>query len=194
MNNISFYFGLVFSGILIKNVLLSQFLGICPFLGVSKKTSSAIGMGIAVTVVLVLASMVSYAFYYLVQVPFNLEFLRTISFIIIIASIVQLIEVLMKKYMRSLYESLGVYLPLITTNCAVLGIAILNINNGYDFLGSVLYALGSGLGFLLVIVLFSAIREKLELLDIPKAFKGLPIALITAAFMSLAFIGFGGIL
>lgn len=194
MNSISFYFGLVFSGILIKNVLLAQFLGICPFLGVSKKTSSAIGMGIAVTVVLVLASMVSYAFYYLVQVPFHLEFLRTISFIIIIASIVQLIEVIMKKYMRSLYESLGVYLPLITTNCAVLGIAIININNGYDFLGSILYALGSGLGFLLVIVLFSAIREKLELLDIPKAFKGLPIALITAAFMSLAFIGFGGIL
>lgn len=194
MNNISFYFGLVFSGILIKNVLLSQFLGICPFLGVSKKTSSAIGMGIAVTVVLVLASMVSYAFYYLVQVPFNLEFLRTISFIIIIASIVQLIEVVMKKYMRTMYESLGVYLPLITTNCAVLGIAIININSGYDFLGSSLYALGSGLGFLLVIVLFSAIREKLDLLDIPKAFKGLPIALITAAFMSLAFIGFGGIL
>jgi len=194
MNNLSFYFGLIFSGLLIKNVLLAQFLGICPFLGVSKKTSSAVGMGMAVTIVLVLASMVSYAFYYFIQVPFHLEFLRTISFIIIIASIVQLIEVLLKKYITGLYESLGVYLPLITTNCAVLGIAILNINNGYDFLGSILYALGSGLGFLLVIVLFSAIREKLELLDIPKAFKGLPIALITAAFMSLAFIGFGGIL
>ncbi|KAF0091158.1 MAG: electron transport complex protein RnfA [Fusobacteria bacterium] len=194
MNNLSLYFGLVFSGILIKNVLLSQFLGICSFLGVSKKTSSAVGMGMAVTVVLVVATIASYAFYYLVQVPFHLEFLRTISFIIIIAAIVQLIEVVMKKYMRGLYESLGVYLPLITTNCAVLGIAILNINNGYDFLGSILYALGSGLGFLLVIVLFSAIREKLELLDIPEAFKGLPIALITAAFMSLAFIGFGGIL
>lgn len=194
MNNLSLYFGLVFSGILIKNVLLSQFLGICSFLGVSKKTSSAVGMGMAVTVVLVVATIASYAFYYLVQVPFHLEFLRTISFIIIIAAIVQLIEVVMKKYMRGLYESLGVYLPLITTNCAVLGIAILNINNGYDFIGSILYALGSGLGFLLVIVLFSAIREKLELLDIPKAFKGLPIALITAAFMSLAFIGFGGIL
>lgn len=194
MNNLSFYFGLVFSGILIKNVLLSQFLGICSFLGVSKKTSSAVGMGMAVTVVLVVATIASYGFYYLVQVPFHLEFLRTISFIIIIAGIVQLIEVIMKKYMRTMYEALGVYLPLITTNCAVLGIAIININNGYDFLGSILYALGSGLGFLLVIVLFSAIREKLELLDIPKAFKGLPIALITAAFMSLAFIGFGGIL
>ena len=194
MSNLSLYFGLVFSGILIKNVLLSQFLGICSFLGVSKKTSSAVGMGMAVTVVLVVATIASYAFYYLVQVPFHLEFLRTISFIIIIAAIVQLIEIIMKKYMRGLYEALGVYLPLITTNCAVLGIAILNINNGYDFLGSILYALGSGLGFLLVIVLFSAIREKLELLDIPKAFKGLPIALITAAFMSLAFIGFGGIL
>lgn len=194
MNNLSFYFGLVFSGILIKNVLLSQFLGICSFLGVSKKTSSAVGMGMAVTVVLVVATIASYGFYYLVQVPFHLEFLRTISFIIIIAGIVQLIEVIMKKYMRTMYEALGVYLPLITTNCAVLGIAIININNGYDFLGSILYALGSGLGFMLVIVLFSAIREKLELLDIPKAFKGLPIALITAAFMSLAFIGFGGIL
>lgn len=194
MSNLSLYFGLVFSGILIKNVLLSQFLGICSFLGVSKKTSSAVGMGMAVTVVLVVATIASYAFYYLVQVPFHLEFLRTISFIIIIAAIVQLIEVAMKKYMRGLYEALGVYLPLITTNCAVLGIAILNINNGYDFLGSILYALGSGLGFMLVIVLFSAIREKLDLLDIPKAFKGLPIALITAAFMSLAFIGFGGIL
>lgn len=194
MSNLSLYFGLVFSGILIKNVLLSQFLGICSFLGVSKKTSSAVGMGMAVTVVLVVATIASYAFYYLVQVPFHLEFLRTISFIIIIAAIVQLIEVAMKKYMRGLYEALGVYLPLITTNCAVLGIALININNGYDFLGSILYALGSGLGFMLVIVLFSAIREKLELLDIPKAFKGLPIALITAAFMSLAFIGFGGIL
>lgn len=194
MSNLSLYFGLVFSGILIKNVLLSQFLGICSFLGVSKKTSSAVGMGMAVTVVLVVATIASYGFYYLVQVPFHLEFLRTISFIIIIAAIVQLIEVAMKKYMRGLYEALGVYLPLITTNCAVLGIAILNINNGYDFIGSILYALGSGLGFLLVIVLFSAIREKLDLLDIPKAFKGLPIALITAAFMSLAFIGFGGIL
>ncbi len=194
MNNLSLYFGLIFSGILIKNVLLSQFLGICSFLGVSKKTSSAVGMGMAVTVVLVVATMASYAFYYLVQVPFHLEYLRTISFIIIIAAIVQLIEVVMKKYMRGLYESLGVYLPLITTNCAVLGIALININNGYDFIGSNLYALGSGLGYMLVIVLFSAIREKLELLDIPKAFKGLPISLITAAFMSLAFIGFGGIL
>lgn len=194
MSNLGFYFGLVFSGILIKNVLLSQFLGICSFLGVSKKTSSAVGMGMAVTVVLVVATIASYAFYYLVQVPFHLEFLRTISFIIIIAAIVQLIEIAMKKYMRGLYEALGVYLPLITTNCAVLGIALININEGYDLLGSILYALGSGLGFMLVIVLFSAIREKLELLDIPKAFKGLPIALITAAFMSLAFIGFGGIL
>ncbi|MCI0503029.1 MAG: RnfABCDGE type electron transport complex subunit A [Fusobacteria bacterium] len=194
MSSIGFYLGLVFSGIIIKNVLLSQFLGICPFLGVSKKTSSAVGMGLAVTFVLVLASIISFAFYYLVLVPFQLEFLRTIAFIIIIATIVQLIEVLLKKYMVNLYKSLGVYLPLITTNCAVLGIAILNINNGYDLLGTIVYALGSGLGFLLVILLFSAIREKLELHDIPKALKGLPIALITAAFMSLAFIGFGGIL
>ncbi len=194
MNDLSFYFGLIFSGLVIKNVLLAQFLGLCPFIGVSKKTSSAVGMGLAVTFVLVVASMISYAFYYLVQVPFNIEFLRTISFVIIIASIVQLIEVITKKYMTTLYESLGVYLPLITTNCAVLGIALLNINYGYDFLGTLLYSLGSGLGFLLVIVLFSAIREKLELLDIPKAFQGLPIALVTAAFMSLAFIGFGGIL
>ncbi len=194
MNDLSFYFGLIFSGLIIKNVLLAQFLGLCPFIGVSKKTSSAVGMGMAVTIVLVIASMASYAFYYLVQVPYHLEFLRTISFVIIIASIVQLIEVITKKYMIGLYESLGVYLPLITTNCAVLGIALLNISYGYDFLATILYALGSGLGFLLVIVLFSAIREKLELLDIPKAFQGLPIALITAAFMSLAFIGFGGII
>ena len=194
MNSLGFYFGLVFSGILIKNVLLSQFLGICSFLGVSKKTSSAIGMGMAVTVVLVVASVASYAFYYLVQVPLHLEFLRTIAFIIIIAAIVQLLEIMMKKYMTGLYKALGVYLPLITTNCAVLGIAILNINYGYDLLGTILYSLGSGIGFLVVIVLFSAIREQLELVDIPKAFQGLPISLIVAGFMSLAFIGFGGIL
>lgn len=194
MNSLGFYFGLVFSGILIKNVLLSQFLGICSFLGVSKKTSSAIGMGMAVTVVLVVASVASYAFYYLVQVPLHLEFLRTIAFIIIIAAIVQLLEIMMKKYMTGLYKALGVYLPLITTNCAVLGIAILNINYGYDLLGTILYSLGSGIGFLVVIVLFSAIREQLELVDVPKAFQGLPISLIVAGFMSLAFIGFGGIL
>lgn len=194
MNSLGFYFGLVFSGILIKNVLLSQFLGICSFLGVSKKTSSAVGMGMAVTVVLVVASIASYAFYYLVQVPLHLEFLRTIAFIIIIAAIVQLLEIMMKKYMTGLYKALGVYLPLITTNCAVLGIAILNINYGYDLLGTILYSLGSGIGFLVVIVLFSAIREQLELVDVPKAFQGLPISLIVAGFMSLAFIGFGGIL
>lgn len=194
MSNLALYFGLVFSGILIKNVILSQFLGICSFLGVSKKSSSAVGMGMAVTVVLVIASLISYLFYYFVLVPFELEFLRTVAFIIIIASIVQFIEVLLKKYMVSLYKSLGVYLPLITTNCAVLGIAIININNGYDLTGSLLYSLGSGIGFLLVILLFSAIREQMELSDIPKAFQGLPIALVVAAFMSLAFIGFGGIL
>lgn len=194
MNDIGFYLSLVFSGVLIKNVLLAQFLGICPFLGVSKKTSSAVGMGAAVTAVLVIASAISHLFYYNVLVPFQLEFLRTISFIIIIASIVQLLEILLKRYIPALYKSLGVYLPLITTNCAVLGIAILNITSGYNLLGSSLYALGSGLGFLLVITLFSAIREQLDLADIPKAFKGLPIALIVAAFMSLGFIGFGGIL
>ncbi len=194
MSNLSLYIGLLFSGIIIKNVLLSQFLGICSFLGVSKKTSSAVGMGLAVTVVLVISSIASFAFYYLVLVPFQLEFLRTIAFIIIIATIVQFIEIILKKYMVNLYNALGVYLPLITTNCAVLGIAILNINNGYDLVGTIVYALGSGLGFLLVILLFSAIREKLELLDVPKAFKGLPISLVVAAFMSLAFIGFGGIL
>ena len=194
MSDIGFYLSLVFSGVLIKNVLLAQFLGICPFLGVSKKTSSAVGMGAAFTVLLVIASAISHLFYYNVLIPFGLDFLRTIAFIIIIASIVQLIEVLLKRYIPSLYKSLGVYLPLITTNCAVLGIAILNITNGYNLLGSSLYALGSGLGFLMVITLFSAIREQLELSDIPKAFKGLPIALIVAAFMSLGFIGFGGIL
>lgn len=181
--------------ILVSNVILSQFLGICPFLGVSKKTSSAIGMGAAMTFVVLCSSILSFALYNLVLVPFGLEYLKLAVFILVIATFVQLVEFFTKKYMPSLYKALGVYLPLITTNCVVLNVALAVTGNGYDFIQTIVYAISISLGYTLVITLFSAIRVRLDSNEaLPAPFKGNPIALITAALMALAFLGFAGIL
>lgn len=179
--------------VLVNNVITSQFLGICPFLGVSKKTDTAIGMGIAVTFVIALASIITY-FIQIILVNFKIEYLQTIAFILVIASIVQFVEMVIKKTSPSLYQALGVFLPLITTNCAVLGIAIVNITKGYNIIETLINGVGAGIGFTLSIVIFAGIREKLELADIQEAFKGFPIALISASLMSIAFLGFTGLI
>ena len=179
---------------LVNNVVLSQFLGLCPFLGVSKKTDTAAGMGAAVIFVIMIASAVTYGVYYAILTPLNLEYLQTIVFILVIAALVQLVEMILKKFIKPLYEALGVYLPLITTNCAVLGIALVNVQNDYNILQTLINGVGAGLGFTLAIVLFAGIRERLELADIPEAFKGFPITLISAALMSIAFLGFTGLI
>lgn len=173
--------------IFVNNFVLSQFLGLCPFIGVSKKMDSVLGMGLAVVFVMTLSSMVTYIINRFVLVPFNLEFLQIVSFILIIASLVQLVEIILKKQMPSLYSALGIYLPLITTNCAVMGVAILNINNKYTFIESVVHGFTGGVGFLFALFLMATIREKLDMADVPKAFKGVPIAFITAGLMALAF-------
>lgn len=178
---------------LVNNVITSQFLGICPFLGVSKKTDTAIGMGVAVTFVIALASIITY-FIQIILVNFKIEYLQTIAFILVIASIVQFVEMVIKKTSPSLYQALGVFLPLITTNCAVLGIAIVNITKGYNIIETLINGVGAGIGFTLSIVIFAGIREKLELADIQEAFKGFPIALISASLMSIAFLGFTGLI
>jgi len=180
--------------ILVDNFVLSQFLGICPFLGVSKKMDSAKGMGIAVTFVMVIATAVTWPIQKYLLERFEVEYLQTLVFILIIASLVQLVEVTLKKYIPPLYRSLGIYLPLITTNCAVLGVTIMNINEGYTYMQSLFNTLGAGLGFLLAMILFSGMRKKLE--DntmIPDPFKGIPITLVSASILSVAFMGFGGI-
>lgn len=192
--DITALFVLLFTGMIVKNVILSQFLGLCSFFGVSKKSSNALGMGLAVLAVMTLATLFTWLLSTFLLIPFQLEFLNTIAFIIVIASIVQVVEVILKKFLPSLHKSLGVYLPLITTNCAVLGVALLNIQNGYNLAESLFYSVGASIGFIIVIVLFSAIRERLELLPVPKAFKGLPIALMAASLMSVAFMGLSGIL
>ena len=181
------------SAILANNFIFSQFLGICPFLGVSKKIDTAVGMGIAVTFVMGLASAITWAVQKFVLDPFGLGYMQTVAFILVIASLVQFIEMFLQKAMPALYTALGVYLPLITTNCAVLGVAILNINSNYNFIESVVYGITGGLGFLLAIVLFASIRERLVFADYPKAFEGFPIALVTAGLMALAFMGFSGL-
>lgn len=180
------------SAILIQNFVLVQFLGICPFLGVSKKVDTAVGMGIAVTFVMAVSSAFTYVIDKFILQTLNMEYMKTIAFILVIAAFVQLVEMVLKKFLPSLYKALGIYLPLITTNCAVLGVAILNSQNGYNFIGSVVYSASAGIGFLLAITLFAAVRERLEFSDIPKAFEGFPIALITAALLSMAFMGFQG--
>jgi len=182
------------SALLVKNFVLSQFLGICPFLGVSKKLSTATGMGFAVTFVMTIASLVTRLLYNRLLVTYGLEYLQTILFILVIAALVQLVEIILKKFVPPLYRALGIYLPLITTNCAVLGVALLNVDEGYDVLESTVYGFAAGLGFTLALVLFAGVREKLEYSNIPESFKGLPIALISAAFVSLAFFGFQGLL
>lgn len=179
--------------ILANNFIFSQFLGICPFLGVSKKVDTAVGMGLAVTFVMGLASAITYAVNQFILVKFDLVYMQTVAFILVIAALVQFIEMFLQKSMPSLYTALGVYLPLITTNCAVLGVALLNIQNGYGFLASVVYGVTGGLGFLLAIVLFASIRERLVFADYPKCWDGFPIALVTAGLMALAFMGFSGL-
>lgn len=184
---------LLVTSVLINNVILNQFLGMCPFMGVSKKRSSAIGMGVAVMFVIVVAAIVTYGLYYFVLVPLGLEFMDLITFILVIASLVQLTEMFIKKTSPSLYKSLGVYLPLITTNCVVLNVCLVNISNHYDFGQMLVYSFGTPLGFALVLYIFSTIRERLDLCDVPKPFIGNPIALIVAAIMSMAFSGLAGI-
>ena len=178
--------------ILTNNFIFSQFLGICPFLGVSKKSDTAVGMGLAVTFVMGLASAITYAVN-LILVKLNLEFMQTVAFILVIAALVQFIEMFLKKSMPSLYTALGIYLPLITTNCAVLGVALLNVQNEYNFIESVVYGVTGGLGFLLAIYLFATVRERTEFADYPKSFEGFPIALITSGLLALAFMGFSGL-
>ena len=184
---------ILLTGILTENFILSKFYGICPFLGVSKTTSGAVGMGLAVTFVMVAASAVTYPIYHGVLDPIGISYLNTVCFILIIAAFVQIVEMVPKKYVPPLYKSLGVYLPLITTNCAVLGVTILNIDNGYNFLEAIVNALAGGLGFLLVMVIFSGVRERIERCNVPKALEGTPITLIAASITSLSFVGFGGI-
>ena len=179
---------------LVNNVVLSQFLGLCPFLGVSKKTKTAASMGAAVIFVIMIASAVTYAVHYLVLVPLGMEYMQTIVFILVIAALVQMIEMMLKKVSPPIYSALGVYLPLITTNCAVLGVAITNIQNGSTFGESMMNSLGTSLGFLVAIVIMAGIRERLEGNDIPKAFQGMPIVLITSGLMAIAFCGFAGII
>ena len=186
-------FAILIGGLLVNNFVLSQFLGICPFLGVSKKLSQAAGMSVAVIFVMLLATAVTWPIQTYILDPNGLGYLQTLVFILIIAALVQLVEITLKKFMPPLYNALGIYLPLITTNCAVLGVAILNIDSGYNYLQSLVNALGAGLGFLLAMVLFAGVRERLESADIPKSLQGLPITLVSAALVSLSFLGFQGL-
>ncbi len=186
-------FSISLGAILVQNFIFSQFLGLCPFMGVSTKMDTAVGMGIAVTFVMGVASAVCYGVD-LLLVNFGLEYMQTVAYILVIASLVQFIEMFMKKTMHSLYEALGIYLPLITTNCAVLGVALLNTQNGYSFIESVVYGVTGGIGFLLAIVLFASVRERMDATsDCPKAFEGFPIALMSAGLIALAFMGFSGL-
>ena len=193
MSNTSL-FAILIGGLLVNNFVLSQFLGICPFLGVSKKLNSAVGMSLAVIFVMVMATAATWPIYTYCLEPNGLSYLQTIVFILIIAALVQLVEIALRRFVPPLYNSLGIYLPLITTNCAVLGVTILSIDSGYDFVQSLVNAVGAGLGFLLAIFLFAAVREQLDVSsECPKAFEGFPIALVTAGLMALAFMGFSGL-
>ena len=182
-----------FTMILVDNYVLAKFLGICPFLGVSKKLDSAVGMSLAVTFVMVMATAATWPLYMGILAPNGLEYLQTIVFILVIAILVQLLENFLKKFIPALYKSLGVYLPLITTNCTILVVTILNLDNGYSFPESIVCAAGAGIGFLVAMVLFSGVRRKVEQAIVPECFKGLPITLVAAAMTSLSFMGFGGI-
>lgn len=184
---------LIMSAILVENFVLSQFLGICPFLGVSKKLSTALGMSGAVIFVMTIASLFTKLVYDLLLVRYGLEYLQTIAFILVIAALVQFVEVILKKFMPPLYKALGIYLPLITTNCAVLGVALINVQREYSLLKSVLYSFGAGVGFMLALVLFAGVRERLEHCYVPESLKGLPITMIAAALVSVAFFGFQGL-
>lgn len=181
------------TAVFVNNIVLSQFLGICPFLGVSKKISTALGMGFAVMFVMTIATIVTFLIYHSLLLPFKLEYMMTVAFILVIASLVQMVEIIIKKVSPPLYQALGIFLPLITTNCAVLGIAILTVQKNYALLPGVCYALANAIGFTLAIVIFAGIRERLAYTKIPAALKGAPIALITAGLLSMAFMGFAGI-
>ena len=187
------YFMIFITGIFVNNIILSQFLGICPFLGVSKKISTAAGMGFAVMFVMTLATIVTFLIYYTFLQPYNLTFMITVTFILVIAALVQMVEIIIKKVSPALYQALGIFLPLITTNCAVLGIAILTIQKNYTLVAGVCYALAASMGFTLAIILFAGIRERLNFTAVPKALRGTPIALISAGLLSMAFMGFAGI-
>jgi len=184
---------IILAGILTDNMVLSKFLGICPFLGVSKKINTAFAMSVAVTLVMLLATAVTWPLYAFVLVPLGLDYLQTIAFILVIAALVQLVEILLKKFLPPIYTALGIYLPLITTNCAVLGITLLNFQESYNFVESLANALGAGLGFMLAMIIFAGVRTRLEKSDIPEFLKGLPITLIAAGIVSLSFLGFAGI-
>ena len=186
------YLTLLFATIFVNNLVLSKFLGLCPFMGVSKKLESAIGMGMATAFVLTLSSVLSYIANKYLLIPFEIEYLKTVVFILLIAVVVQATEMMVHKTSPVLYKVLGIYLPLITTNCAVLGVALLNVQENNNFIFSALYGFGGAIGFTLVMVLFASIRERLEMADVPISFRGAPIALITAGFMSVAFMGFSG--
>lgn len=188
----TYYLGILVLWVLVENFVLAQFLGICPFLGVSKKLNTAVGMSLAVIFVMVLATAVTYPIYQWILLPNNMAYLQTIVFILVIAALVQLVEITLKKYMPSLYNALGIYLPLITTNCAVLGVCVLHFTKGYSYPQALVNAFGSGLGFLVAMVLFAGVRERLETCDIPDFLKGLPITLVAAAITSLSFMGFSG--
>ena len=181
------------TSVLVENVVLAKFLGCCPFLGVSKKLDSAVGMSSAVIFVMLMATAVTWPIYTYLLAPQGLDYLQTIVFILVIAALVQLVEFILKKYMKTLYRSLGVYLPLITTNCAVLGCTLLNIENHYGFVESLINALGSGLGFMLAMVLFAGVRSKMETVEFPKSFQGIPITLIAASIVSMSFMGFASV-
>ena len=187
------YILIFITAIFVNNVVLSQFLGICPFLGVSKKVETATGMGAAVAFVLVIATIVTYLIQHYVLNPFGLQYLQTIAFILVIAALVQMVEIVLKKVSPSLYQALGVFLPLITTHCCILGVAILVIQNDYDLLTGVIYAFATAIGFALAMVLFAGIREQLSLVNIPKGMDGMAIALVTAGLLAMAFMGFSGV-
>ena len=185
--------GILISAVLTENLILVKFYGICPFMGVSKKIDTALGMGMAVTFVMALASAATWAVNAFLLVPYELEYMQTVAFILVIASIVQVVEMFLKKSVPALYQALGIFLPLITTNCAVLGVALVNVQNGYDFLQSVINGAAGGLGFTVSIVLFASLRERVDKADCPDAFKGYPITLIAAGLLAMAFMGFSGL-
>lgn len=185
---------IMMGGVLINNYVLQQFLGICPFLGVSKKVNQATGMGVAVTFVMLFATAATYPIYYYVLEPNGLSYLQTIVFILVIATLVQFVEIILKRFIPSLFKALGVYLPLITTNCAVLGVALNNITDGFNFVESMVSSLGVGLGFLLAMILFAGVRSRIENCPAPKAFKGLPTTLIAASIVAMSFYGFSGVI
>jgi len=187
------YILLIISAVLVNNFVLARFLGICPFLGVSKKVETALGMGMAVIFVMTMASVITWVIQYYVLVPFHIEYLQTVSFILVIATLVQFVEMVIQKTSPALYQALGIYLPLITTNCAVLGVALLNMQYMYSFMEAAVFGFGSSVGFTFAIVLFAGMRERIELARIPRSLRGVPIALITAGILSLAFMGFRGL-